>query len=51
MISIKPCNAVSKTDFDSLFTKEAIDYFATLHKEFNPTREALLKKRVERFEN
>jgi malate synthase len=34
--------------FDEVLTPEALDFVARLHREFNPTREALLKERGER---
>ena len=34
--------------FDRILTQEALDFVAALQREFNPTREALLQRRVER---
>ncbi|BDG60537.1 malate synthase A [Caldinitratiruptor microaerophilus] len=34
--------------FDEILTPAALDFVARLHREFNPTREALLKQRAER---
>ena len=46
-IGIQVIGAVSE-GFELALTPEALEFVADLHREFNPTREALLKKRVER---
>ena len=35
-------------EFERILTPQALDFVAKLHREFNPTREALLKRRAER---
>ena len=44
---IQVIGAVSE-GFEQALAPEALEFVAGLHREFNPTREALLKKRVER---
>jgi malate synthase len=36
------------SDFERVLSPQALDFVAGLHREFNPTREALLKRRAER---
>ena len=49
MISIKPCSSVSESDFHALFSKEALEFFKSLHLKFNQTRKELLIAREHRF--
>src|SRR5574341_1284487 len=40
--------ATVNPEFERILTPDALDFAAKLHREFNPTREALLKRRADR---